>query len=250
MLVFLTFRHSLRSLHPLPHPTPECKVRVHLEVGKITDEWRAESWIPGYLWSGGSDSYHREVGLSAYRELLPGGRNITYRIPSSLLLLAAAPRARQPPSVELVVAQAIRRCFRFIDDLGAIGNPFLSRLLYLDDSIPGTVTPIHMRLTFQVRAPPIGLVPRFPLPPAPHIKAGLYDKRDGPLFVVLRLSCFIPLSSNVDPACRQNILIGQAARLAVLCSEWWEFAQNMAAITLILVSRGYIVDDCFQRLTR
>ena len=94
--------------------------------------------------------------------------------------------------------------------------------------------------------------PAFPsLPPSlPHIKAGLYDKRDGPLFVVLWLSRFIPLSSNVDPASKHNILIGQAARLAVLCSEWWEFAQNMAAITLILVSRGYIVDDCFQRLTR
>ena len=168
----------------------------------------------------------------------------------------------------------MRRCFRFIDDLGAIGNPFLPRLLYLDDSIPGTVNPIHgiyprtlnltpsspagarsvpyldLRLTFQVRAPPTGLVPRFPLLPAPYIKAGLYDKRDGPRFVVLRLSRFIPLSSNVDPACKQNIMIGQAARLAVLCSEWWEFAQNMAAIILILVSRGYIVDDCFQRLKR
>ena len=127
------------------------------------------------------------------------------------------------------------------------------RTLNLTPSSPAgarSVPYLDLRLTFQVRAPPTGLVPRFPLLPAPYIKAGLYDKRDGPRFVVLRLSRFIPLSSNVDPACKQNIMIGQAARLAVLCSEWWEFAQNMAAIILILVSRGYIVDDCFQRLKR
>ena len=70
------------------------------------------------------------------------------------------------------------------------------------------------------------------------------------MYAGLRMSRFIPRSSNVDPACKQSILIGQAARLATLCAEWWEFAEGMSAIILALVNRGYIVEDCFRRLTR
>ena len=52
------------------------------------------------------------------------------------------------------MAQAMRRCFRFIDDLGAIGNPFLPRLTWM--TCNGSATSVY-HIPRPTRCVPINL---------------------------------------------------------------------------------------------
>ncbi len=146
-------------------------------------------------------------------------------------------------------ARTILECFRytkrFLDDLAARNNPFLAQYQ------PHGIYPAELEIPAQQHPhlPP----GRFPfldvlLVHAPvtvgarrhsRFTTRLYDKRDQPAFVDVRLSRFVPASSNVNEAAKRNIFTSQFQRLRFIILDVDNFIVKVAPVVLALAARDY-----------
>ncbi|PNW70140.1 hypothetical protein CHLRE_17g707450v5 [Chlamydomonas reinhardtii] len=163
------------------------------------------------------------------------------------------------------VVRAFSLTKRYLDDLLALNNRFISRLLSVDQRYAGMhglyptslqVEPqSHPHLQTQIPAGTtampfldILLILRTTPSGDARITTRLYDKRVQPVFDGVRLSRFIGADSNVNEASKRNIFTGQFHRLRRVVMEVenfvFESANLIAALTQMGYSRARLIRDC------
>ncbi|PNW87106.1 hypothetical protein CHLRE_02g109300v5 [Chlamydomonas reinhardtii] len=145
---------------------------------------------------------------------------------------------------------------RYLDDLLALNNPFITRLLSVDQRYAGlhglypaslqVEAQSHPHLQAQLAAgtaamPFLDILLILRTTPAGHarITTRLYDKRVQPVFDGVRLSRFIGTDSNVNEASKRNIFTGQFHRLRRVVTEVENFAFETANLITALTRMGY-----------
>lgn len=158
-------------------------------------------------------------------------------------------------------AVAILRQFRFskrfLDDLSSFNNAYLTRLLYVTDTLHGLhgLYPRCLNLSRQQhRHLPANHLPFLDIllvtlivpvkrgrsiTMVSRITTRLYDKRDQPAFASVRLSRFVAADSSVNEAAKRNILTGQFHRLRCVILDYDNFCCEMGRLIRALVDSGY-----------